>query len=361
MPFPQKIAFLFRAPDLEVFERLLRAKKRGVKTMRNNALRARLLLTHPHRTYEGKKCMDFNYIVTPIISGVIGYVTNDIAIRMLFRPYRPWTVFGRRVPLTPGLLPKEQGRIAESVGGMIEKQFLSESILTELLLAPPMREKIEMSVDGLIERFRADDRPMRSILETRVAPEEIEEARLGLRRAVAQKVAEALPGMNIGGAVVNAVTEKLRAKQNDTIRGLGRALNIDAFFDGLKENLTGKINALVYENAPQIVSESVDAEVCKLLATPVGDVARQFEGQIQFARDRLIENYNEMIRAALRMVFSMIDISAIVQGRVMELNPRELEALLMDLMKRELTAIIWLGALLGTLLGFASAFLSSVL
>lgn len=305
--------------------------------------------------------MDFNYIITPIVSGVIGYVTNDIAIRMLFRPYRPWTVFGRRVPLTPGLLPKEQGRIAESVGGMIEKQFLSESILTELLLAPPMREKIEMAVDGLIERLREDDRPLRSALETRAAPEEIEEVRLGLRRAVAQKVTEALPGMNIGGAVVNAVTDKLRAKQNDSIRGLGRALNIDALFDGLKENLTGKINALVYENAPQIVSESVDAEVCKLLATPIGDVARQFESQIQYARDQLIKNYNEMIRTALRMVFSMIDISAIVKDRVMELNPRELEALLMDLMKRELTAIIWLGALLGTLLGFASAFLSSVL
>lgn len=33
----------------------------------------------------------------------------------------------------------------------------------------------------------------------------------------------------------------------------------------------------------------------------------------------------------------------------------------MDLMKRELSAIILLCALLGTLLGFASAFLSSVL
>ena len=312
------------------------------------------------RTHEGKKRMDFNYIVTPIVSGVIGYVTNDLAIRMLFRPYRQWTVFGRRVPLTPGLLPKEQRRIAESVGGMIEKQFLSESILTELLLAPPMREKIEMAVDGLIERLKADDRLVRSALETRVAPEEIDQARLGLRSAVAQKVAEALPGMNVGGAVVIAVTDKL-LKQNDGIRGLGRALNIDPLFDGLKENLSGKINALVNENAPRIVSESVDAEVCKLLATPVGDVAKQCEGQIQYVRDRLIENYNDMIRTALRMAFLMIDITAIVKGRIMELNPRELEVLIMDLMKRELSAIIWLGALLGTLLGFVSAFLSSVL
>ena len=31
--------------------------------------------------------MAFSFIVAPIVGGVIGYVTNDIAIRMLFRPH----------------------------------------------------------------------------------------------------------------------------------------------------------------------------------------------------------------------------------------------------------------------------------
>lgn len=28
-----------------------------------------------------------SYILAPLVGGVIGYVTNDIAIRMLFRPH----------------------------------------------------------------------------------------------------------------------------------------------------------------------------------------------------------------------------------------------------------------------------------
>ncbi len=28
-----------------------------------------------------------SYILAPFVGGVIGYVTNDVAIRMLFRPY----------------------------------------------------------------------------------------------------------------------------------------------------------------------------------------------------------------------------------------------------------------------------------
>ncbi len=31
--------------------------------------------------------MIWTYILPPLVGGIIGYVTNDIAIRMLFRPH----------------------------------------------------------------------------------------------------------------------------------------------------------------------------------------------------------------------------------------------------------------------------------
>ncbi|MEN8443628.1 MAG: DUF445 domain-containing protein, partial [Cyanobacteria bacterium J06555_13] len=39
-------------------------------------------------------------LLPPILGGVIGYFTNDIAIKMLFRPYGPKYVFGQRLPFT---------------------------------------------------------------------------------------------------------------------------------------------------------------------------------------------------------------------------------------------------------------------
>lgn len=38
--------------------------------------------------------MDLSYIIAPLLGGVIGYITNDIAIRMLFRPHTAKYVFG---------------------------------------------------------------------------------------------------------------------------------------------------------------------------------------------------------------------------------------------------------------------------
>ncbi|NET52465.1 MAG: DUF445 family protein, partial [Merismopedia sp. SIO2A8] len=44
-------------------------------------------------------------VVPPIVGGVIGYFTNDLAIQMLFRPYNAIYVGDRKLPFTPGLIP----------------------------------------------------------------------------------------------------------------------------------------------------------------------------------------------------------------------------------------------------------------
>ena len=49
-----------------------------------------------------------HYLITPLVGGVIGYVTNDIAIRMLFRPHNAKYLFGFKIPFTPGIIPKEK-------------------------------------------------------------------------------------------------------------------------------------------------------------------------------------------------------------------------------------------------------------
>ena len=56
----------------------------------------------------------WKYIATPLIGAVIGYVTNWIAVKMLFRPRKEIRVFGKRLPFTPGVIPRGQGRLASS-------------------------------------------------------------------------------------------------------------------------------------------------------------------------------------------------------------------------------------------------------
>ncbi|MDP7742500.1 MAG: DUF445 family protein, partial [Lentisphaeria bacterium] len=42
------------------------------------------------------------FILFPIVGAIIGALTNQIAIKMLFRPYRPIMIGSLTLPLTPG-------------------------------------------------------------------------------------------------------------------------------------------------------------------------------------------------------------------------------------------------------------------
>lgn len=89
--------------------------------------------------------MHYNYIVTPIVGAIIGYTTNWIAIKMLFRPYTEKRIMGIKVPFTPGLIPNERERIALAMGEVIEEYLLTEEVL--------LNELTSESVDKIILSF----------------------------------------------------------------------------------------------------------------------------------------------------------------------------------------------------------------
>ena len=91
-----------------------------------------------------------HYILTPILGGVIGYITNDIAIRMLFRPHTAKYLFGIRIPFTPGLIPKEKARIASSIGDAISENLMSKEVLQKYLLSEDMVTKLRSSVENFL-------------------------------------------------------------------------------------------------------------------------------------------------------------------------------------------------------------------
>ncbi len=59
------------------------------------------------------------------MGGIIGYFTNDIAIRMLFRPYRALFIGNYQLPFTPGVIPRNQGKLARRIADSIMGSLLT--------------------------------------------------------------------------------------------------------------------------------------------------------------------------------------------------------------------------------------------
>ncbi|MCY6484915.1 DUF445 family protein [Clostridium aestuarii] len=83
------------------------------------------------------------FLFASIIGACIGYVTNWLAIKMLFRPYTEKRILGIKVPFTPGLIPKEKDRMAKSVGAAIGNHLLTKETMVKYLSDNGMNEKFK--------------------------------------------------------------------------------------------------------------------------------------------------------------------------------------------------------------------------
>ncbi|MDB9485580.1 DUF445 family protein [Dolichospermum circinale CS-537/01] len=103
------------------------------------------------------------YVSPPILGGLIGYYTNDIAIKMLFRPYKPVYVFGKRVPFTPGLIPSNQERLGQNIANAIMKSLLTPEELQNLARKLLQPERLQGGVLWLLrllfEQIKDDKNP----------------------------------------------------------------------------------------------------------------------------------------------------------------------------------------------------------
>jgi uncharacterized membrane protein YheB (UPF0754 family) len=86
----------------------------------------------------------------PIISALIGYVTNYIAVAMLFRPHRPRRFLGLTVQ---GLVPRRQKEIATSLGAMIERDLFSHADIQQALKSAETSEEAGAFIDEQVTAF----------------------------------------------------------------------------------------------------------------------------------------------------------------------------------------------------------------
>ncbi len=86
----------------------------------------------------------------PVISAFIGYVTNYIAVKMLFRPHSPRRIFGFRVQ---GLVPQRQREIAASLGKMIERDLISHADIQEALRSKETLQEAAVFLNEQVDHF----------------------------------------------------------------------------------------------------------------------------------------------------------------------------------------------------------------
>lgn len=96
------------------------------------------------------------WILPILVGAVIGYVTNAIAIKMLFRPLTEKRIGPFRVPFTPGVIPRQRHKFAASLSRVVTRELLSPDVirghLSRLDAAKRLEHAIARNLEALARR-----------------------------------------------------------------------------------------------------------------------------------------------------------------------------------------------------------------
>ena len=297
--------------------------------------------------------IELSYRIGPMSGLVIGAFTNWLAIKMMFRPHQPKHLFGMKLPFTPGLIPKERGRIAEAVGSSVSENLMNKEVLEKNLLSEDMLTKIGTEYDTFVARQKVNGETLRAFLSHFISSQDLEKIQSDAGGELASQIHSRLADSNLGSMMAHAAVEHAISKMENSL--LGFAFNAEQFLILLQEPaehlLSKHINQIISNNSEEIFSNLIGQESNKLLDTPVCELLKSHDEQLVQLRHILIDGYKQVISVHLPKILSTIDISRIIRERINEMDMDESERIILSVMNKELRAIVWLGALLGAIIG----------
>jgi len=293
------------------------------------------------------------WVLPPLVGAIIGYVTNLVAIKMLFRPLREIRLFGLRLPFTPGILPRERAKLAESIGDMVQRELLTAGVLRERLAKTEVRENIGAAIGsyttGMLQR------PVSSWVEDSSQEENIRLAELFsdfvnsevfnsfLEEVIKEWAAKKIPP---SGRSNDSFSSWLKSRVQDV-----GAMLIPAARDIIKGGLVREIKnqargePSLYRRALENILEKYPGITLKEFLSLSETKKSSIDS---FLAEKAADTLDENIESAL----SSVNVKALVSDRINSLDMTRVEKIILDVMAGQLKWINFFGGVLGALIGF---------
>ncbi len=293
-----------------------------------------------------------NIIAGPLIGSVIGYFTNYIAVKMLFRPLHPVKLGGRTLPFTPGMIPKRKPELARALGKAVGENLFTRDDVKKLLMSEPLETRV---VEGIMDKLGQFLEQSVSELAVAYAGQEMyEEKKQMLEELVSDRIVEEVLKLDIEGLV----REGGMAAARERLQGSMLSMFItDDLVASLAEPIGGQVRKYVEDHGEEMLMPVIDRQVAELENAPLADGAALIGLELSSLRGKLQSLYGRLIEEHTDKLLADFDIAGTVQRKVDEMDVEELERLVLSVMKKELDGIVNLGAGIGFVLGLLNIWL----
>jgi uncharacterized membrane protein YheB (UPF0754 family) len=167
--------------------------------------------------------------LTVLFGALAGGVTNRVAITMLFHPYKPPRLLGRTVNWLQGAVPKNQARMARTIGNTVGNTLLTPGDVAAELQDERLREGFEKQLEGLVQDLLDGEKPAITDLLPESAVAEVHRILATLLDAVHERVTEALDSEDFAGdaaRILDTLAESLEEESIAESLGEDRILEL---------------------------------------------------------------------------------------------------------------------------------------
>lgn len=287
-------------------------------------------------------------IAGPAIGAVIGYCTNYIAVKMLFRPLKPVRIGNKTLPFTPGIIPKGQGRMARALGQAVGEHLLTKEDFEKMLLSEDIKNAVVDAVLQKVEKLKGTESSLEEFLSQYTGQEEYDLMRDKLEDYITEKITEGVENLDIGAIIVEEGTKEIKEKFKGGM--LSMFLN-DDLIQSVATPIGNKVDEYIKENGEEKIRPAVVAQLAAAENKSVAQWVEIFPVSDKKLR-QIIENiYVKFVNEKAEELAEKFHVAEIVEEKINAMDVLELENLLLGIMKKELNAVVSLGAVIGFILG----------
>ena len=292
------------------------------------------------------------YISGPLVGAFIGLITNYLAVKMLFRPYYPKKIFGVRIPFTPGIIPKRKDALAHGIGLAVGEDLFTGDDLKNLLCSEKIEQRLISNVKNALKEQAS--RSIDELVSSVASEESIDTYKDKISLFLAEKIISSAKKMDIGEIVATKGKEALVEKKA-SLGMLGMFLT-DGIVDPLLAQVKDKVSTFLEEEGVETALPAIREEVSLITGAPI-DEQINFSSLDEEKITSVVKSlYESLIIKAINAIASDLDICSIVEEKVKKMPLRDLEALCLKIMKRELRALVILGGIIGLIIGIKNIF-----
>ncbi len=157
--------------------------------------------------------MIWSLLALPVIGALIGWFTNFLAVKMIFRPHQPRRILGMTLH---GLIPKRRQELAARIAEIVEKELLNHQDIRSVLEDPEYQARFLSLLEERFGDFTANHLgQLNPLIAAFISPEMTE----SIKKALVNEVARHLP--ELVQSMTGHLEEKLDFKQlvSDRIEG----------------------------------------------------------------------------------------------------------------------------------------------